>query len=464
MCLALDVSSLERQYSSLGRRAVHPRRKLAVLVYASLTGLHEASRIERAAKTDAAFQFLSGGHNVSATMLRTFQRENVEFFQNALEQTVQIAAELELLDGRELALDSVRVRADASSKSIRTLNRSRERLEELGRIDRDGLDEAAKVIHDAKVKKHTEAVRRCEDEGRTSLSVTTPSAALLKFPSGAALPGHRVTVAAAGVKLRFVVAVVLGSAATDHGLLRPATLETQRILQKSGITGQLQMAADAGFRSHDDLQFAIDHRSEVDILVNDPPEPRRQKSKKKGGIFSKAEFDFREDGTVHCPAGRQMEGPVKAGKGKIRWRGVGCEGCALRQNCTTVGTRQVIVDEERERLHRATRDRMAEDGAAERYRRRIATVEPVFAYIEDAMGFTRASTRHTQAVHAQILLKILAYNLGRLFFCPSDQLAWVEGVFDGQNIKTTAVNVVSARSSSRLGANPISADPVNAER
>ena len=35
-------------------------------------------------------------------------------------------------------------------------------------------------------------------------------------------------------------------------------------------------------------------------------------------------------------------------------------------------------------------------------------------YIQDAMGFRRSSSRHTNTVRAEILLKVLAYNLTRL--------------------------------------------------
>jgi transposase len=444
MVFALDLSPLEEQYSSLGRHGLHPGRMLAVLVYASLAGLHEASKIERVAKTDAAFRFLSGGQNVSATRLRTFRRENGAFFQYAIEQTVHLAAQAELLDPKDLAADSMRLRADASTKSIRTLARSEKRLEELGRIDPGSLDVNERKVHLEKIRKHDEAVRRCAAEGRTSHSVTNPTASLMKFPNGAALPGHRVTIVASGVRLRFVIAVLLGSTPNDVNLLPEVALAAQATLAASGIEGALQIAGDAGFLGHEDLQFAIDHRDDIDVLLNDPPQPRRGKKKREGGFFSKDEFEFREDGSVHCPAKKPMQGPVKAGPGKVRWRGIDCPSCPLRDKCTSVSVREVIVEEERKRLHDAMRKRMSEPGAAERYRRRIATVEPVFSYIEDSMGYQRASSRHSDTVRSEILLKILAYNLIRLFFCPSRQVAIVEGSFDGSRLQTASVRILDA--------------------
>ena len=439
----LDLSPLERQYSSLGRHGLHPGRKLAVLVYASLTGVHYASEIERLAKTDAAYRFLSGGQNLSATRLREFKRENKEFFAYAIEQTVRLAAKANLIDPQDLAADSVRLRAEASTKSIRTLSRSEERLEELSAVKVDELDADARSSHEAKVKKHSEAVKRCVEEGRTSLSVTNPLASLMKFPSGAALPGHRVTVVAAGMKVRFVLAVLIGSAATDIDLLRPVTMAAKDALRAAGIDEPMQVAADAGFRGHDDLQFAIDERGHIDVLLNDPPQPRRGKSKRRGGFFSKAEFDFRADGSVVCPAGTPMEGPLKGGRGRIRWRGVGCATCPLRSACTSVQRREIVVEPQRELLHGAMRERMREPGAQARYRRRIATIEPVFSFIEDTMKFQRATSRDANGACAEILLKVLAYNLSRLFSRASSLVALVEATYDGRRVVPTAIRVLS---------------------
>lgn len=49
-----------------------------------------------------------------------------------------------------------------------------------------------------------------------------------------------------------------------------------------------------------------------------------------------------------------------------------------------------------------------------RYNRRIGTVEPVFAHLVDTMGYRRATTRHPEALRAEILLKCLAHNVARL--------------------------------------------------
>ena len=84
---ALDTSTLEAQYSSLGRRGYHPRYSLGVWIYGSLLGIHESTKLGAALKTDAALRLLSGGHIISEGTLRRFRSTNRGFFEEAIEQT-----------------------------------------------------------------------------------------------------------------------------------------------------------------------------------------------------------------------------------------------------------------------------------------------------------------------------------------------------------------------------------------
>ncbi|WP_227027878.1 IS1182 family transposase [Corallococcus soli] len=412
----LDTSRVEAGYSSLGRHGYHPKRVLAVWVYASLIGLHYATEVARAMRTDAAFRLLSGGHAYSEGVLKRFRQQQEALFQDALEQTVRLAGHAGLLDAQDLAVDSVRLRAHGSTKQVRTLHRSKERLEELARQDVDALEPQARQVHAAKVHKHTEAVRLCQQRGASSVVLTSPAAALMKFPSGAGLPGHRATVAACGQQARLVVGVLLDAAAVDYGHLEDAVREARRVLLKAGMPQQacLQVAADAGYGSKADLVFAQSEASWVDVLVAEPQAAGEPTGA--GGLFGRN--DFRLDAaerSVLCPAGRKMRGPLyDKAHGYDRFVGVGCDVCPLKPQCTRGRERNVTVDWDFERARASMRQRMAQPGARQRYNRRIATVEPVFSSLEDAMGYRRVSSRLPQTVKAEVLLKLLAHNLSRL--------------------------------------------------
>ncbi len=286
----------------------------------------------------------------------------------------------------------------------------------------DALDADGRSQHDAKVEKHRDAVRRCADSDRTSFSVTDPNAALIKFPSGASQPGHRLSIGASRSDVRFVVTALVDGAPTDFGKLREVTTAVEVALLDAGLLSDdaptMKLVADAGYTARDDLRFASEVRSRIDILVPIP----KSKSAILNGQPQLGVEAFQVDGdTAICPANRTMQGPRHSKDGTVQWLGVGCAECPLKPRCTGAKRRTLAIHPETQALRQAMAERMNADGARKRYNQRIATVEPIFSYISDTMGFTRSSSRRTDTVVAEILLKLLTYNLLRLHTAATDR-------------------------------------------
>lgn len=407
----LDTSAVERQYSSLGRHGYHPRHLIAVWVYASLIGIQHSTKLANALRTDAALRLLSGGHAISAPTLRRFRQHNAELFARAIEETIELASQSGLIDLEDLAVDSVRIRAHASMAAVRTVTRSTQRLKELSAVNVAVLDEAARERYQASLEKHREAIALCEQRDRTSIVVTNESAALMKFPSGASAPAHRATVVASGVSSRFVIGVLVDSDSTDHGKLGEAICKARDVLDRLGLRDRrLVAAADGGYGWEPDLEFAYNNRDWVDLLV-----PQRVPGRY-SRFFGRDRFVVHGDGTATCPAGKKMLGPYRNDRKNrgLKWVGVGCSTCPIKASCTDGEFRSLQVNMHREHLREHMERRMAQPGAAKRYNRRIATVEPVFSYVQSVMGFRRCSSRSSATILSEVLLNLLAYNISRL--------------------------------------------------
>ena len=222
---------------------------------------------------------------------------------------------------------------------MRTLKRSKSRPAELSEVDPKGLTESEREEHEAKVAKHREAVKRCESEDRTSYSVTGPHASLMKFPSGASHPGHRLAATACGSKVRIVVSLLINAAPSDFGQLGACVEDAHRALIKAGIpvregAPRMQVAADPGYLSEQDLKFAADNAAWVDVLIHEPAAPIRTVGPGGEAQFGREAFEIAEDGTATCPAKKVMRGPTKQGPDRRSWRGVGCGDCPLKSKCT----------------------------------------------------------------------------------------------------------------------------------
>jgi transposase len=424
---ALELSSVEREYSSLGRNGFSPRSLLAVWIYASLKGVHHSTKLADAIITDIAFRYLAWGYSISASVLRKFRQRHGDFFERAIQHTVNLAEKNKLLDTSELAIDSMRLRAHASLAATRTLVRSKKRLAELeaASAELQSLTEEEQKRVAQKLEKHRAVVNRCQAENRTGFILTNDSAALMKFPYGALAPGHRVTVTAAGAKLRFVLSVLVDASGNDFGKLGVAVGQAQAALREAKVPqGQLlRFTADAGYTSEEDLLFALNAPAGVEILLEDGP-LRGHRSEEGHKFFTRADFTIDADGKASCPAGRKMQGPMSDGPDRIRYNGVGCSACPLRDKCTDRKTRSLTVRPKLESARARVIALMSKPGARDNYRKRIATVEPVFSGLQDQMGFRRSSTRHNKALRAEILLNVLAYNISRLLKAKKLRYAW----------------------------------------
>lgn len=410
----LGAEALEAGYSSLGRHGHDPKRLLAVWIYASIIGIHHASKVALACETDAAFRLLAGGHAPSEATLKRFRARHGEFFRSALERTVQLAHERGLLKTDELALDSMRLRANASCSAIRHRESSRERVEALEQADTSAMSEAEQQRHETELERHRGVVETCESRNAASFAETNDLAALMRFPQGCALPGHRITATAAGASERIVIGVLVDAAPNDVGKLPSAVQQTLEVLERAGVPHdqRLRLLADAGYWDASSLKYAESIRDRVDVLIADA---RPKPNKRRHGKISRDLFVMSEDGrSVTCPAGRPMQGPESAGQGSRRWHGVGCGDCELRPRCTKGKHRKFQIRVEFEASSGLMRKRLNEAPDPTLYKKRAAIIEPVFASVQHEMGFRRASSRSATTVIAEVLLKLLAHNIRRL--------------------------------------------------
>jgi hypothetical protein len=219
-----------------------------------------------------------------------------------------------------------------------------------------------------------------------------------------------VTVVAAGVRERIILSVLIDADGHDQGKSGPALTQVKALFDQLGIhhAERMQAAMDAGYWSETDLQFAADNRDWVDMLI-------AERSDDNSNFFGRDKFTVVADGTIVCPIGRTMRGPYADGKGLAqRYNGVGCSTCPLKPQCTTGRMRSILIRGSLDKVRNLMRQRMAAPGGRERYKQRIATIEPVFSNIESTMKYRRVTSRHERGMTAEILLKVLAHNVSRL--------------------------------------------------
>jgi hypothetical protein len=307
---------------------------------------------------------------------------------------------------------------------LRTLERSRQAVEQLASADTTTMSDEQREEHRRRRAKHEETIRRCQEEGRTEIVRTNPLASRQKFPGGGVQLGHRVTVAAVGQKVRLVVGVLIDADQSDAGKLRPVVEQARAVLLGAGVApdAKMQVTADSGYTAERDLAFAASNPHAIDVLA--PVDDIDRSKSTKRGLFGRERFVIHPDGSATCPAGKKMLGPYASGR-RRSYRGIDCTTCPLRSQCTDAKQRCLNILPTYDKLHAAMHDRMAAPDAKARYARRSSTVEPVFASLENEMGFRRCSSNHPDTIVAEILLKLLAHNLRRLVAAAKSSCVWM---------------------------------------
>ena len=110
----LDLSELVRQYAGRGSDAHHPAVLLGLLVYGYASGVFSSRKIERASYDSVAFRFVAANTHPDHDTIATFRRRFLPQVKSLFVQVLMLAREMKCLKLGTIALDGIKVHANAS--------------------------------------------------------------------------------------------------------------------------------------------------------------------------------------------------------------------------------------------------------------------------------------------------------------------------------------------------------------
>jgi len=173
---------------------------------------------------------------------------------------------------------------------------------------------------------------------------------------------------------------------------------------------------DAGYHGIDVLTQLADHQIDV-LCPSGNPFGERWKRQGKRGKFGKTDFVYDADtDRYRCPAGQWL---VPAGtyyeprKGWAarKYRASQCRECGLRSRCTGSKQGRALERYEGEAIKEAMEEVMAQPAAKQRYRRRKAIVERIFAEFGWRQGLRRFRRPGLRGSALEFSLHCIAFNL-----------------------------------------------------
>ena len=359
----LDLSQFEGAYVEEGPPAYAPALMVKVWLYAYALQVTSSRRLEQRIREDLAFRYLAGGATPDHWTLNDFRSRHRRAINDVFLQVVEVARGLGMGHLGHVAIDSTRVRANASPRRTETVKELRQRLAGTRRTIRRWQQQCAAAERNEEpgtrvnpsykqqlrrqLAETREKLRKLAKLGAWQLSRTDADSRFLHQGSGFVL-GYTVDLAVSDDHL--IVAQRTTQAVSDSESLLPMV---DRVMEACG-EWPAQASADSAFFS-------------VENLV---------------GLETRAIEGFVPDA--------HLSGELQQHRGPLKTPGAGPEHCRMRA-------------------------RLRSPVGKIRYRRRQALVEPVIGVLKEQRGMRAVRLRGLSKVGGEIALACTAFNLTRMW-------------------------------------------------
>ena len=409
-----------------GRPGYHPAAMLKLYIYGYLNRVQSSRRLEREAGRNMEVMWLTCRLTPDHKTIADFRKDNGPAIRKVCAQFIVLCRQLNLFAEACVAIDGSKFKAVNSRDRNVTRGKMKRRLKEVEKnVERylQQLDSADRqepsVARTTKTERLGDKIAMLKEETKRlkvleaemlatpdkQISLTDPDArSMATSARGSGVVGYNVQ-AAVDTTHHLIVAHEVINEGHDRSQLSAMSKQAKAALE----TDELEVVADRGYFNGEEI-LACD---EADITVT-LPKPLTSNNRTKGR-FVKQDFRYVTDDDVYiCPAGERLvyrSTNVEKGRTLRRYWTNACQGCAMKDRCTT-GKERRITRWEHEHVVEAVERRL--DEHPERMRTRRETVEHPFGTIKSWMGSTHFQMRTLKKVGTEMALHVLAYNLKRV--------------------------------------------------
>ena len=280
----LDLSTIESVYEQGDLRGfppLHPRMMTKLWLYGYAVGTTSSRKVARLAQRDVGFMILAGSNKPDFRTLNDFRLRHLQALRGLFKQVLKLCRKKGLLQGRHVAIDGTKAKANASKHSAMSYGRMKQEdkriskeiddwFKEADRVDADedrryGKDKQGdelpeelqpaegrrKAIREAMAELEREAKEAGKDEPdeKAQRNFTDPESKIMRGGDGAFMQGYNAQ-AAVDAKNQIIVATDLTSMASDAPQLIPMV---DRIRKNLGRNPD-EISADAGYCSEANLK------------------------------------------------------------------------------------------------------------------------------------------------------------------------------------------------------------------
>lgn len=440
----IGVGRLNRKFEQTAGEPAYDLRLLCkVLIYAYGRGITSSREMARQCEESLGFRYLTCNQMPDHRTLSRFRRKYRRLLRWVFGRTVRLGRKMGLVRLGLIALDSVKLAADAKASSKRTREELREEVRKLDEyleaVERQDRADDTRYGEDSREdtlpkdlrraerrrKKLAEALECLEKDRREQMAAgkrrirrdvipSDPEAVWVK-KQGRIIPGYSAEVAAD--ESGMVVAVKATRAQDDREQLAPMIGQIERTAGEPAR----KLVADNGYYSEAGVVEA--EKTSTQVLV---PEGRMAGQVNREGEIQQPDkyhvdafgYDEQEKSFI-CPGGQKLEvlkHHKRRGLPTIIYRGTHCGDCAARAECTRdrQGYRTVEVHEQYGIIRRA-HERFRSAEGQRLYRKRKTISEPVFGQWQYNRGVRRLRLRRLSGFDIELHLLAIGHNVRKFW-------------------------------------------------
>lgn len=405
--------------NSQGRPPYRSADMLKLYLYGYKNKLRSSRELEHACRVNMEVIWLLRGLRPSARKIAYFRRENAQAFKKAFRYFVVLLRDWELIDGRTIAIDSFKIRAQNALKN--NFNQKKidrhidyidgKIMEYQGQLDcaDDDLDREAienkMALQKSKKKKYRKIEEQLHQSGERQISLTDPDARSVVLHRNIVNVGYNVQ-AGCDAKHKLFVNNDTGTVNDTHAL-SPMAIDAKELL---GVE-KMRTLTDKGYTTAKHLEKC----TENGITPYSSP---KDHSSQKNGLYDLSSFEYNKNNdTYTCPNNQILTSTGNVyHKGNNRVKHYknfkACADCPLRSNCTKSKHGRLV---ERSIYQEALEDNEKRvEQNPEYYRLRQQVTEHQFGTLKRQWGFTFTLMKGKQNVLTEVNLMMICYNLKRL--------------------------------------------------
>ncbi len=419
----LDLKQFGFSYFTLnkeGRPPYHPGLLLKLYLYGYQNSIRTCRKLEKACKNNIEMMWLLNEQRPHYKTIANFRKDNPKAFKEVFRYFVAMLKDWKLIDGKTIAIDSFKIRAQNSLKNNFNQTKVKRHITYIDKkiaeyeqaLDQE-FDQTIKdklAYNHQKKENYQNIQKQLKQTGDGQISITDPDSRAVVFQRNSVKVGYNIQ-AVSDSKNKLLIAADTGDV-NDTKALAVMVEKAQENIQTVE-----NVLADKGYHSGRELKAC------EELGVTTFISPKESSSSKKNPDFAMQSFSYdKQKDTYSCPAGELMLTNGKWYHKKLihgrksyhvkHYKTKACNGCHLRNQCTTNKHGRVLERTEYQQYVSRNNDRVHQN--PNYYRQRQQIIEHQFGTLKRHWHFDYTLTKSKEKVLGEVYLIFTGYNLRRL--------------------------------------------------